>query len=89
MFRLSGTVVAVQDRSGVSDSTGKPWSFTMAKVLTSDFLTTDAILGREMGRPAEGEIVDWYVSVKPAGHRLNVTAVRSAVEAPKASAKAS
>lgn len=86
MFTLSGTVIAMRDRSG--ETNGTKWQFTECKVLAQDgFDTTDVILGRDFpGKPSIGEIVEWDVRVYAKGGRLNVSAERP-VHAVKAAPK--
>lgn len=77
--RVTGDVLNVSTRSGVSAKTGEPWSMTTARVLVAERDVCDVTVTKPFqglyGIPERGEPVDWLVSVFKSGNFVNIETV--------------
>ena len=77
--RVSGTVLNLDTRSGISAKSGEPYSITTARVLVLDTGVADVRLPNDMAaRLGRGEDVDLLCDASVYGGRVQLAALRAA-----------
>lgn len=62
--RITGYVLRVDRRSGVSKASGEPWSMCNVLVLVGQSGVAEATLPKDWSAPSQGEEVDYLVEAR-------------------------
>lgn len=74
--RVTGPILNIDRRSGVSGKTGEPYEINTARVLVAEAGVADVRLPRDLARLGRGEDVDLLCDVSVYGGKAQLTALR-------------